>query len=245
MDYNVMKKAFVYLDKGSAYHSALYLAKALKKSKYSVVFVDHSAFLAEGWEEKVSLLAFPGGRSLPYHAILQGRGNERIAGYIAKGGSYLGICAGGYYGAGMVEFEKGYPNEVITTHELAFFPGKAIGAAYGAGQFCYHSSKGARMAHIQWAEQECFSYFNGGCYFEAPEKYSGVTTIARYADLPHSPAAAIFCQKELGKVVLTGIHPEYLSAHSMVSILPEKYCANVKTSNQKRLLLWDSILDLL
>jgi glutamine amidotransferase-like uncharacterized protein len=49
------------------------------------------------------------------------------------GGSYLGLCAGAYYGSSRVVFEPGTPLEVIGDRELAFFPGIARGAAYPGG----------------------------------------------------------------------------------------------------------------
>lgn len=50
--------------------------------------------------------------------------------YVEGGGSYLGLCAGAYYGCSSVEFEPGSSMEVSGDRELAFFPGAAIGAAY-------------------------------------------------------------------------------------------------------------------
>jgi len=38
--------------------------------------------------------------------------------YVEQGGMYLGLCAGGYYGAQKVEFEVGTPLEVLILLDL-------------------------------------------------------------------------------------------------------------------------------
>jgi glutamine amidotransferase-like uncharacterized protein len=50
--------------------------------------------------------------------------------FVQGGGSYLGLCAGAYYGCARVVFEPGTPLEVVGDRELAFFPGIARGAAF-------------------------------------------------------------------------------------------------------------------
>jgi hypothetical protein len=47
----------------------------------------------------------------------------------------LGICAGAYFGAGAIEFEKGGAYEVCANRSLAFFPGYAEGPAYGKNKY--------------------------------------------------------------------------------------------------------------
>ena len=73
----------------------------------------------------------PGGADLPYCTHLNGHGNSLIRGFVESGGSYLGLCAGAYYGCGHVEFELGNPSmEVQGPRELRFFPGTAKGSVY-------------------------------------------------------------------------------------------------------------------
>ncbi|MEW5299670.1 MAG: hypothetical protein WDW36_002662 [Sanguina aurantia] len=69
----------------------------------------------------------PGGADLPYCRLLNGQGNNMITEYVKGGGSYLGLCAGAYYGCSSVEFEPGSSMEVSGDRELAFFPGVAVG----------------------------------------------------------------------------------------------------------------------
>lgn len=177
--------------------------------KYQIIPVDHLYFFDKSWEEKTSLIVFPGGRDEPYHSNLQGAGNARIRAYVEKGGRFLGICAGGYYGAASIEFEKGSEIEVCGTRELAFFPGRALGAAYGTGVFEYESEAGSRIAPLQWEGGISPVYFNGGCLFEDPEAFPSTEVVARYDDLPKRPAAIVHCHVGEGRALLSGVHPEY------------------------------------
>ena len=95
--------------------------------------------------------------------------------------------------------------------ELAFFPGKAIGPAYGANIFCYNSEVGSCAAQVEWANSNnrYSLYYNGGCFFESAEKYKNVSVLARYAESKHKPAAVVQCSVGKGKAILCGVHPEY------------------------------------
>ena len=66
-----------------------------------------------------------------------------IKDYVTGGGSYLGICAGAYYGASYIEFNKGGELEVIGARELEFFDGKAIGPAIA--EYSTENKSGARL----------------------------------------------------------------------------------------------------
>lgn len=167
-----------------------------------------AASIIEGGLKKVSLFIMPGGRDRPYHAALKGIGNAQIRAFVENGGTYLGICAGAYYGCKRVEFDRGYPLEVCEERELAFFPGTAVGPAYGKGTFAYDSEKGARVAKIGTANGTFHSYYNGGCFFEGD--YSHVRILARYLDLPGTPPAIIECSIGKGKAILSGVHLETL-----------------------------------
>lgn len=153
-----------------------------------------------------SLFIMPGGRDRPYHAALKGLANTKIRTFVENGGTYLGICAGAYYGCAFVEFDKGFPLEVCEERELCFFPGKAIGPAYGKGTFDYNSEAGARMANIGTVKGMFPIYYNGGCTFEGD--YPHVRILARYLDLPGHPPAIIECAIGQGKAILSGVHLE-------------------------------------
>lgn len=109
-----------------------------------------------------SLLIMPGGRDLPYVQKLQGTGNRNISDFVRNGGSYLGICAGAYYGCSLVQFAQGDPIlEVVGPRELAFFPGISQGPVFPG--FDYASNAGAKAADIQLTQagSEMLDFYNG------------------------------------------------------------------------------------
>ena len=163
----------------------------------------------------------PGGADLGYCKALNGEGNRRILDYLRRGGSYLGFCAGGYYGSARCEFEVGDPLlEVIGRRELSLFPGTCRGAAFKG--FDYRSEKGARAVKLRTAKdlfgadvpQRVTSYFNGGGVFaDAKSVGSKVQVLAEYEDEPEvdgdaGRAAVVLCKVGQGTALLTGPHPE-------------------------------------
>jgi biotin--protein ligase len=168
------------------------------------------------------MLVMPGGADLGYCAVLNGKGNSRIKRFVQDGGSYLGLCAGGYYGSGRCEFEIGDKLlEVQGDRELAFFPGTCRGCAYPG--FKYHSENGARAAKLKVntalnvAPPIFKAYYNGGGVFVDAGKYheQGVEILASYVDETFvestDRAAVVCCKVGSGAAILTGPHPEFVS----------------------------------
>jgi biotin--protein ligase len=168
---------------------------------------------------------FPGGADLGYCRTLNGEGNRRISRYVNNGGSFLGFCAGGYYGSARCEFEIDDPKmAVVGDRELGFFPGICRGLAFAG--FQYASEAGARAAAIK-INKESFenaddsvpehfkSYYNGGGVFVDADtlKSRGVQILASYTEDLHvesgvSKAAVVYRKIGEGHAVLTGPHPE-------------------------------------
>lgn len=214
------KKIIVYRGKGADLFSVSSLLFALKQEgleeRFSIELCDKEFFKDLGWHKKTRLLIFPGGRDIPYHQALQGNKNQSIIDFVQNGGSFLGICAGGYFGSAAIEFERDGPLEVLGSRELKFFPGIARGPAYGPGKFSYRNQCGAQIAKLIVDSVSISStsaaYYNGGCAFVDAEAYERVSILARYSDIQDQPAAIVKCKVGDGQVVLSGVHPEY-SAH--------------------------------
>lgn len=178
--------------------------------KYHIKTVTAQVLNQEKWEKKNTILIIPGGRANPYYEALQGSGHQKIKDFVALGGTYLGICAGAYYGASHIIFEKGNPEyEIITSNCLSLYTGTAEGPAYDLGLFRYHSEEGARVASIETNLHIFPAYFNGGCWFHSHQQDSNTNIIARYADIKEKPAAVVICHYGKGVVCLSGVHFEY------------------------------------
>ena len=227
-----MKTIYIYSGPGVGTNSdtevPASLAQEISTRRYSIKRIDAKTILAEKWRADAALLVMPGGRDVPYQEALVGKANSIIREYVSGGGKYLGLCAGAYYASSSFEFDAGGELEIIASRELGFFPGKAIGPAYGVGSYFYNSERGTKAAPLEVASDfQVASYFSGGCYFLDSEKYPTVEVLARYSDIPGRPAAIIQCAVGKGMAILTGVHPEFRAAalnvedSYLVKILPE------------------------
>jgi len=217
-----MPKVLIYRDSGADPICLGFLQSALAlegvDQRYTIGWADKIMMQSESWIKDTRLLIFPGGRDIPYHRALQGGPNRSIRKFVEDGGSYLGICAGSYYGSAFIEFEKGHPLEVIAERELKFFPGIARGSAYGHGKFCYRSLRGAQIASLKLypslsSSETSAAYYNGGCAFVEAENYPNTTVLGRYSEIEGQPPAIIQCAVGSGKALLCGVHPEHSSLY--------------------------------
>jgi biotin--protein ligase len=204
----------------------LYTLRRLLSPTYAVVPVTGDIIIKEPWTASCALLVIPGGADLGYCRTLNGEGNRRITQYVNRGGSYLGFCAGGYYGTSRVEFEVGDKKmAVVGDRELGFYPGICRGLAFAG--FVYHSEAGARAADVK-INRSAFGevlknvpenfkcYYNGGGVFVDAKKLEsrGVQTLASYTENLHvdsgeGSAAVVYRKVGEGHVILTGPHPEF------------------------------------
>ena len=188
-----------------------------ERGSFVVEKTDAAAIREGTLEERCHLLVLPGGRDLPYCSKLNGEGNTKIREFVKRGGSYLGLCAGGYYGTSSVQFAVGDPvMEVVGSRELKFFPGVAQGPTFPG--FQYGSNAGARACSIllhpaaqrllgKVSHSEGTSslalYYDGGGYFTRSEitsppdsahqplsLVSNIEVLASY-DVPASGGAAV------------------------------------------------------
>ncbi|KAF2133103.1 biotin apo-protein ligase-like protein [Dothidotthia symphoricarpi CBS 119687] len=231
----------VYSGNGSTTESVrhcLYTLRRLLSPSYAVIPISSEIIIKEPWFSTCALLVFPGGADLGYCRALNGEGNRRISRYVNAGGSYLGFCAGGYYGSAKCEFEVDDSKlAVVGDRELGFFPGICRGLAFEG--FQYASEAGARAAdvkvHLRAFEdvkegmKEAFkSYYNGGGVFVDAKKLEnrGVQILASFTEDLHvesgeSKAAVVYRKVGDGHAVMTGPHPEFAPQNlNKISSLP-------------------------
>ena len=204
----------------------IYTLRRLLSPNYAVIPVDSDAIIKEPWTPSCALFVVPGGADLPYCRSLNGEGNRRIRQFVERGGAYLGLCAGAYYGSKRCEFEVGNKTlEVVGERELAFYPGTCRGLAFPG--FVYHSEAGARAVELKvnkasltaGSVPDLFrSYYNGGGVFVDAPKYKdqGVEVLASFTeklkvDSGEGSAAVIYCKIGEGAAILTSPHPEFVN----------------------------------
>ncbi|KAF4553669.1 Biotin-protein ligase-like protein [Elsinoe fawcettii] len=223
----------VYSGTGATVESVKHCVWSLRRllsPNYAVIPISGDAILKEPWTASCALLVMPGGADLGYCRVLNGDGNRRISDYVNKGGSYLGLCAGGYYASSRCEFEEGKKGmEVVGDRELAFYPGVCRGLAFPG--FVYHSELGTRASELRVNREPLLTaggavptifraYYNGGGVFVDAEKYAdrGVEILAEYTEKiqvasGERQAAVVYCKIGDGKSILTSPHPEFAAAN--------------------------------
>ncbi len=238
-----MSKIYVYADAGVDGFSLKQLFTSLKGevdlSSYTIVRMDAEKLASSPWEKDAAMVVFPGGRDLYYCESLHGNGGaKKLQTYVKNGGRYLGICAGAYFAADSIDFEKGGELEVCGERQLKFYPGIAHGPAYKDQKFSYASHSGLRAAHIATEDGIFHAYFNGGCAFVDPDLYPQVKVLGRYSDLPGKPAAIVCCTFGKGLAILSGVHIEHPSEHIVEHIGP----LLIEKNEIKRRKLWGNVL---
>jgi biotin--protein ligase len=198
--------------------NTIYTLKQFLSENYDIIKVDEKILITQYWEDTTKLFVMPGGRDLPYVNKLGSKGMERIRNYVNdKGGKYLGICAGAYFGSSYIEFEMNRPDyKVEGPRELRFFKGTAKGSALST--YYYGSEKGALSPkiHLPFMNKNVNFYFNGGCFFDINENEKlkeGLNILGRYTskcfDGTFNRPAVIEVENGKGKAILSGIHFEY------------------------------------
>ncbi|AAS52005.1 ADR085Wp [Eremothecium gossypii ATCC 10895] len=193
--------------------------RRLLEPHYAVSTVQAKALSSEPWQGKTAALVFPGGADLPFGRECKAA-LPAIRRYVSQlGGTYIGFCAGGYFGSSRVEFDVDGPLEVVGPRELQFFPDVARGPAFSG--FQYSSEEGARAAMLKSSEAGAGSfacYYNGGSVFLDAHKYGNVSILASFEEEvdiptdmePAAPrAAVVLCSVGKGKALLTSPHPEF------------------------------------
>ena len=223
----------------------------LQLSASTVVRTTSSGEICKGYlsNNKTKLLVMPGGRDLPFCQYLNGHGNQCIRKFIEAGGSYLGLCAGGYYGCEAIEFAKGDAElEICEQRELKLYPGIAIGPAFPG--FCYNSMRGAQSVTISISKKSIISqnndtfssdidqtnkayllsvYYNGGPYFTCPHSTCETATVL--ASYSTGQSAIVQSTVGSGRVILCGPHIEALSSSlNMVYANDSLYIADIISS---------------
>ncbi|MBM3631979.1 MAG: biotin--protein ligase [Alphaproteobacteria bacterium] len=200
---------YVYEDEGVGKNSLNQILSTFQKliKNYSVKTINSEKVKEGVWNKHAIVLIIPGGADLLYVKKLNGKGNEVIQTYVKEGGSFLGICAGSYYGSSYVEFDKNGPSEVLESRELGFFKGHAIGPILAP--YDHNTQSGGRAVTLYTTlpnVKKTIVFYNGSGFFQNAEQYPNTRVIGTY---DHGLPALIFIHYGKGKVLLSGVHFEY------------------------------------
>jgi len=150
--------------------------------EFKVRTFDETEF-SDGFDD-VDIVAFPGGvgDARRYYDFFKRREGNAIADFVARGGKYLGICMGAYWGG------QDYFDLLTGLEPVQYIKreGADVRRSYGT------------VADVDWSGTRTKMYFYDGCTFAGDGRCQ---IIARYAN--GDPMAVI-----QGRVGLIGCHPE-------------------------------------
>jgi len=173
-------------------------------------FLDHYGFEWSSFDEKEAvhlnfeenydLLWFPGGFAAEYKNYIDDHSNIRD--FVSSGGLFIGSCAGAYYASDILRWQG-------TDYEypLDLFDGKGVGplsGQIGSGETGTIELTEEHPVNRDFKAEKEMYYFDGP-YFE-PYDRDSVSVLARYQ--ANSEPAIIAGEKESGKYLLLGPHPE-------------------------------------
>lgn len=202
---------FIYDD---AKHNQYSLFRTLQDGDYPWRICD-AADIINGLLSPLDTLIMPGGADLYNCEKLNGAGNQRIRQFVMDGGTYIGICAGAYYGAKMLNWDHG---TIAGDRELAFYDGLAKGPVTAFIEDGDINKSWRKTVSLAWADGTVTqAHYQGGPVF-TPHPACDAHVMARYADLPDQPAAIVKCHQGHGIAVLSSPHIEVTQTTAMQEI---------------------------
>ncbi|KAF8327396.1 class II aaRS and biotin synthetase [Cantharellus anzutake] len=210
----------------------IYTLKSLLEPAYSVQTITPIALTSQPWTANCALLVIPGGRDVPYVSSLS-PAVQQIRSYVERGGSFLGLCAGAYFGSGRVEWEVGTEFEVVGDRPLRFFPGTCKGCVFKG--FEYDSEAGAGAVELKLSKELGINhdnflryiYYNGGGHFVGADDLAsrGVVPLLRYTTpAAEKLVAAVSCSVNQGVALLSSVHIEFpLTSEPAKSCISKEY----------------------
>mmetsp|Transcript_6544 Transcript_6544/g.13714 ORF Transcript_6544/g.13714 Transcript_6544/m.13714 type:complete len:346 (-) Transcript_6544:364-1401(-) len=193
---------YVYAGQGASSLCVKLTIRALQSSLPAATHVVRTLLASEvasrRWCEDAAVFVMPGGRDQCYaSALLANSRGERggdgvgdagidaIRDYVEKGGSYLGLCAGAYFGSSRTVFEPNDPDlGIVEPRPLSFFGGDAVGSV-PPRPFAYGSEQGASAVDVILSSRFVEHCRNAGECIPSNEPlrvYGSPTTVGVYAN---------------------------------------------------------------
>jgi len=163
-------------------------------------------------DETISAFVLPGivGEHSLYHSHIGERGNDIIRSYVDRGGVFMGLCAGAYYAASVIEYKPEWaPHRGHTRGLLTLFNGTARGPIPGLGLAAtepgaYNGCTTVPVLLYNGARPH-IAYSCGPAFYHPTDD---AEIFARY-DTNDAPVAAFSTRMGRGHVILSGILPQY------------------------------------
>jgi len=215
MSANLRNKILLYFDEGSSSTDALHnmLQRHFLSKNVSIGTVNADEIKENALDEQVLALFIGGGYADSYWKKLHPQGNKKIKEFVQKGGFYVGICGGAYYGCKHIEFDADVPQSNIKTDStLGLLEATAKGTLYekfGIAPFARNPDSVA-IPTVKWLPDDGKHavYYHGGCSFVPDKNSTTVETLAVYDGIDGELPAIVKGRYGEGLVIASGVHPE-------------------------------------
>ncbi len=182
-------KALIYAGAGACKDGCIdAAAQVALRAGLKVVLVKPSQIKPELFDDAVVWIQ-PGGDAIEVANAISASKKQEIKDFIAKGGNYLGFCAGAFFADHKVDDEN-------TISGLEILPGVTKD---------YTKDKRPMILPLLWYGKTRFLYFEEGAAIYPDGSQLGVNVLANYMN--GAPATVTFTHG-LGRVALSGAHPE-------------------------------------
>lgn len=195
----------IYVSEGGYASGITAASLAFSEAGLSVVTVTADDINAGRLKKKARALYMPGGWAEHYVMDIEPEGASAIEEFIARGGGYIGICAGSFYAAPEIDWAgTRYP------YDLDLFPGLPAGPLVEIAPWPSYVTTGLTLAGdhpvVAGQPQQITALYYGGPAFRA-HPGAEVEILARFTD-NDEPAVVSFSHDE-GRVFLSSVHLEY------------------------------------
>lgn len=183
--------------------------KSLTKVPSLVTLANAEIIRDTKWLEGTKILIIPGGRAYPYHEELGELGMQNIRNFVAQGNILIGICGGAYFTARYYMFGEHTQFE-IEDYPLALFAGETRGPFFEDFNFLENTVR--QISPLCEDNKKRPVYHHGGGWFVTPEKYRGVSILAKYnSNIPEKDGLAAMIKINYGKgqVLASFLHFEH------------------------------------
>lgn len=234
-----VRNIYVYDGQGIFWHCVNITMAAIRANvnpqEYRVLQLRPEELIEGAWRKDGALFVMPSVRVGDCLQQMGDVGMQQIQDYVFEGGSYLGLCGGGYFGSRHIYFTE--PTGAVKKRNgLGLYKGAARGPVFAAFS---PTEQTAQLVFTEWsssgASMPSLVYWNGGSAFvnDNSVPFSSTTEILanyvfsnesrgqqpweellRSQNVPQEDLtnAMVYCQHGKGKVVLSGIHPETSAA---------------------------------
>ncbi len=195
----------LYSDQGADEDCIQATEKMFEWMGYTVELIK-AGYINEVGLDSFRMLCVPGGNMYQYAQDISLEGKEKIIDFIQSGGSYIGICGGGYFASEKVIWQE----QQLPMTPLGIFPGTAKGPIDEIVPFPDQEVVKVNIADsnhpITQSEQDTMwiLYYWGPIFI--PNEDAEVSILGRY-DRGDYPALIAFNYGR-GRVFITGPHPE-------------------------------------